>query len=118
MVEFGDSDSSVLEVLWPISGRGLATVEEAGFRIWGVEAGAPKVISVLPKSELPDATIAAGSWDPHTPGVVALAAGTSVSIVDTRAMKCVQRSPDACPASNASDSCCFTPFPPSPGAVW
>jgi hypothetical protein len=89
VVEFGDSDSSILEVLWPISGRGLATVEEAGFRIWGVEAGAPKVISALPKSELPDATIAAGSWDPHTPGVVALAAGTSVSIVDTRAMKCV-----------------------------
>ena len=102
MVEFGDSDSSILEVLWPISGRGLATVEEAGFRIWGVEAGAPKVISVLPKSELPDATIAAGSWDPHTPGVVALAAGTSVSIVDTRAMKCVRpRRPLACSAPNA-----------------
>ena len=43
----------------------------------------------LPASELPSATIAAGCWDPHTPGVVALAAGTSVSVVDTRAMKCV-----------------------------
>lgn len=89
-MEFGASDSSILEVLWPIhGGRGLATVEEAGFRIWGVEAGAPKVMAVLPKTELPEATIAAGSWDPHTPGVVALAAGTSVSIVDTRTMKCV-----------------------------
>jgi WD40 repeat protein len=99
-------------VLWPAhGGRGLATVEESGFRIWGVEvrsvpehattedgraltpsprqAGSPKVIAQLPTSELPSATIAAGCWDPHTQGVVALAAGTSVSVIDTRAMKCV-----------------------------
>lgn len=87
-------------------GKGLATVEEAGFRIWGVEvrrfasrclswshsdcssqAGAPKVTATLPKSELPSAPIAAGCWDPHTPGVVALAAGTSISVIDTRSMK-------------------------------
>jgi hypothetical protein len=85
-------------VLWPVhGGRGLATVEEAGFRIWGVEAGAPKVIGAVPPSELPTEPIAAGCWDPHTPGVVALAAGTSISLVDTRSMKCVATGPDECP---------------------
>ena len=52
------------------------------------QAGAPKVIGSVPASELPKDPIAAGCWDPHTPGVVALAAGTSISIIDTRAMKC------------------------------
>ena len=104
-------------VLWPIhGGRGLATVEEAGFRIWGVEvrrarvrsapaapssrvaaqAGAPKVTGAVPASELPSAPITAGCWDPHNPGMVALAAGTSISIVDTRAMKCDPLLPCSC----------------------
>lgn len=43
----------------------------------------------MPASELPSAPITAGCWDPHNPGMVALAAGTSISIVDTRSMKCV-----------------------------
>ena len=42
----------------------------------------------VPASELPSAPITAGCWDPHNPGMVALAAGTSISIIDTRAMKC------------------------------
>jgi hypothetical protein len=45
------------------------------------------VIGAVPASELPSAAIAAGCWDPHTPGVVALVAGTSVSVLDTRSMK-------------------------------
>ena len=49
----------------------------------------PKVVASLSSTELPTAPIAAGCWDPHMQGVVALAAGTSVSVVDTRAMKCV-----------------------------
>ncbi len=53
-----------------------------------MQAGAPKVMATLPKSELPTAPIASGSWDPHTPGVMAIVAGTSVGVIDTRSMKC------------------------------
>lgn len=88
VVEFAEGESSMLQVLWPVhGGRGLATVEESGFRIWGVEGGAPKVIGAVPASELPRDPIAAGCWDPHSPCVVALAAGTSISLVDTRSMQ-------------------------------
>ena len=61
----------------------------SSFCVRSLQAGAPKVTGAVPLSELPSAPITAGCWDPHNAGMVALAAGTSISIVDTRSMKCV-----------------------------